>query len=419
MDINAPTSKQMLLKDIGNAHVLGAKDLNAKLSSLKQEDLTRIQELFGDSPVTESKLQFAPRWLLDETTAKEKANYMEMGVYQPISIRDVLRNANIISSHHFFQVKRGGEASKLKLRCSLVPPENRDVDKQSLRSESSTAQLPCIRVLLSLAVLFHFDLASLDIAAAYLQAGMLKRDIYMRPQRGWTKYIDEVWKLLKPAYGLVESGGLWQLCIEEWMTIYRLETTLGLPQLSILRQASQQRTVSLIAAKFVDEILLAGTSKELRRFFASIFNRVKVGRYISGRPFVSNRVLISPTSDHSASISMSELMETIEFPPPTWTRRKQHEENCTQEVLTALKKLGRETQLPGPWLPASSMPGREQDATKRGKRTREASPASQHCSPFAQASPLRVSVPSTALLIRLQRHGRSFPAFFCRRKHRP
>ena len=252
MDINVPTSTEMLLKDIGETRLAGAKDFNVTLSSLNQEELTRIRDLLGDSPVTESKLQFAPRWLLDESIAKEKVNYVERGAYQPVFIRDVPRNSNIISSHHFFQVKRDGEASKLKLKCRLVPHGNRDAEKQSLRSDSSTAQFPCIRVLLSLSVLFHFELASLDMAAAYLQAGMLEREIYMRPPRGWTKYIDEVWKLLNPAYGLVESGRLWQLCIEELMTVYGFETIPGLPQLFILRQASQRTTVTLIAAKVVD-----------------------------------------------------------------------------------------------------------------------------------------------------------------------
>ena len=264
---------------------------------------------------------------------------MERGAYQPISIREEPRNSNIISSHHFFQVKRDSEASKLKLKCQLVSHGNRDADKQSLRSDSSTAQFSCIRVLLFLAVLSQFDLASLDIAAAYLQAGTLKRDIYMRPPRGWATYIDEMWKLLKPAYGLVESGRLWQLCIEEWMNTYGFETIAGLLQLFIFRQASQQRAVSLIAAKVVDDILLAGTSKELERFFASISNRFKVGRYISGRPFVFNGVLISPTSDLSASLSMSEFMETIEFLALTRRRRKQHEEKCMQKELTALQSL--------------------------------------------------------------------------------
>ena len=339
MDINVPTSTEMLLKDIGETRLAGPKDFNATLSSLKQEELTRIRDLLGDSSVTESKLQFAPRWLLDESIAKEKANYVERGAYQPVSIRDVPRNSSIISSHHFFQVKRDGEASKLKLKCRLVSHGNRDAEKQSLRSDSSTAQFPCIRVLLSLAVLFHFELASLDIAAAYLQAGMLERDIYMRPPRGWTKYIDEVWKLLKPAYGLVETGRLWQLCMGEWMTAYGFETIPGLPQLFILRQTSQRTTVTLIAAKFVDDILLAGTSQELRRFSAAISNRFKVGRYISGRAFVFNRVLISPWSDHSAILTMSEFMERIEFLPLTRTRRKQHKEKCTQEELTALQSL--------------------------------------------------------------------------------
>ena len=91
----------MLLKDIGETRLAGAKDFNATLSSLKQEELTSIGDLLGDSPVTESKLQFAPRWLLNESIAKEKANYVDRGAYQPVSITNVPGNSIIISSHHF------------------------------------------------------------------------------------------------------------------------------------------------------------------------------------------------------------------------------------------------------------------------------------------------------------------------------
>ena len=52
MDINAPTSREMLPKDIGDTHVLGEKDINAKPTSLRQEEFTRIQQLLGHSPVT-------------------------------------------------------------------------------------------------------------------------------------------------------------------------------------------------------------------------------------------------------------------------------------------------------------------------------------------------------------------------------
>ena len=169
----------------------------------------------------------------------------------------------------------------------------------------------------------------------------------MRPPRGWTKYIDEVWKLLKPAYGLVELERLWQLCIEEWITRYGLQTVPGLPQLFILRQAPGRPAVSLIATKVVDDVLLANTFQELRRFSAAISKRFKVGRYISGKPFVFNRVLKSPSSDHSVILSIYEFMETIQYLPLTWTRRKQHEEKCTKVKLTALQSLARKLNFLG------------------------------------------------------------------------
>lgn len=146
---------------------------------------------------------------------------------------------------------------------------------------------------------------------------MLKRNTYKPLPRGWTKYIDEVCKLPKPAYGLVESGSLWKLCIEELITTYGFETISGLPQLFIHHQASQQRKVSLLVAKVLDDILFAGTPKKHRRFFVAIPNSFRDGRYISGRPFVFNRVLLIPTSYHSTIISMPEFMETIEFFPLT------------------------------------------------------------------------------------------------------
>ena len=148
------------------------------------------------------------------------------------------------------------------------------------------------------------------------------------------------------------------------MTSHGFETIPGLPQLFILRQDSQQGKVSFIAAKVVDDILLAGTSKELRRLFASISNRFKVGRYISGRPFVFNRVLISPTNDHSAS--MSEFMETIVFLLRTRKRRNQHEEKCPQEELTALQSLAGKLNFLGHGaLPQACLVAREMQQNVR------------------------------------------------------
>lgn len=114
-------------------------------------------------------------------------------------------------------MKYNADEDKIKLKCSFLPHRNCDLETDSIRSDSSTGQFLCIMLLRSLATLFHFFLSSADISASYLQSGKLGRDVYMRPPKPWTSFIDEILKLLKPAYGLVKSGRLWQLCIEEWL----------------------------------------------------------------------------------------------------------------------------------------------------------------------------------------------------------
>ena len=73
MDINAPTSTEMLLKDIGITRLDGAKDLNATISSLIQEELIRIRDILGDSTVTESNMQFAVRWFFLQSYCQIKS----------------------------------------------------------------------------------------------------------------------------------------------------------------------------------------------------------------------------------------------------------------------------------------------------------------------------------------------------------
>ncbi len=96
--------------------------------------------------------------------------------------------------------------------------------------------VPMIRIVLSMASLHKLKLATLDISKTYLQAGHLQRDIYMRPPTGFKSKPGELWKILKPAYGLVESGRLWQTTIEQWMIdTHALDIVPGLQQLFVYR----------------------------------------------------------------------------------------------------------------------------------------------------------------------------------------
>lgn len=327
----------LVTKDIGSTPM--QKPDKEHLERTEQEELKRLKAVVGEEEVSEFKLQFAPRWLLDAAIEAERNNYIEQKAIEKVSIKSLPPRSNIISSHHFFKVKTHGETGKLRLKCRLVPHGNRDKDKDSIRSDSSTAQFLCIRILLSLATLFKFYISSIDISAAYLQAGPLKRDVYMRPPKSWTTHVDEIWKLIKPAYGLVESGRLWQLCVEEWMLDYGFTTIPGLPQFFILRREGR---ICLLVAKVVDDILIAGTDEASKLFYEDISNRFKVGTYVNGagKEFKFNGLTIyQDPNTYSITVNMREYLSSIVEIPLTRLRKKSANSACTTEEVSQLRGL--------------------------------------------------------------------------------
>jgi Reverse transcriptase (RNA-dependent DNA polymerase) len=223
---------------------------------------------------------------LEKAINIEKANYLK--ACEPVHLKDIPARSNIISSHHFLRVKL--ESGTYRLKCRMVPHGNRDREKDGIRKDSATAQFCIIRLLLRLAVLLKFRFSSLDISGAYLQAGPIQRDIYVRPPPGWSPR-NVLWRLTRPAYGIVESGRLWQLAIEEWLTKQGFSHVNGLSQFFVLRSSDGQ--ILLLLAKVVDDLLVAGSIPSIQDFHNHLCNRFKVGRFVCNESFVFNALQIT------------------------------------------------------------------------------------------------------------------------------
>lgn len=92
---------------------------------------------------------------------------MKEHFYDEAHIGEMPVNANIISSHHLFEVKTQGTAYKLRLKCRFVPHSNQDNEKEMIRTDAVTAQFPVFWLLLS--DIYGTRLKNMDIKSALLQ----------------------------------------------------------------------------------------------------------------------------------------------------------------------------------------------------------------------------------------------------------
>ncbi len=176
-------SKEKYAKDVGEYQEGIPAQYPLSLESCEQQILQQIEEAIGDKSCSEAKLQFAPGWIIDKSIEREKKNYKES--VEVFHRSNLPRKANIGSSHLFFTVMFDGKAGNLRLRCRVVPHEDK------LRSDSSPAQFPVKRTVLSMAAIHRLKLATLDISKAYLQSDDVQRDIYIRPNPGGNRLAED------------------------------------------------------------------------------------------------------------------------------------------------------------------------------------------------------------------------------------
>jgi hypothetical protein len=126
-------------------------------------------------------------------------------------------------------------------------------------------------------MLHKFSAGSINVVAAYLQSGPLPWRVFVRSPRGWANP-GCLWRLLRPAYGLVESGRLWQLAIEKWIFARDFVVVPDAPQVFVLRQSG---TLKMLIVKVVDDILVCGPPDEIRlsiRILAAPTNSILSGQ---------------------------------------------------------------------------------------------------------------------------------------------
>lgn len=321
-------------KDVGDYEGNERSIAGRRLCSQEDTILRDMKEKIGTNQVTASAIAFAPNWIVEKAMrAEHDQNWVD--AYEEVPESELPRNANVISSHVIFKIKTEDDGS-LRLKGRIVVHGNRDADRELVRSDSAAADMMIIRMIISLATILDFNMASADIKGAYMQSGPIRRDVYVRPPKDCHRKRGTVWKLLKLPYGMTDAGRQWLLRVDDWLL-----RTLGMSGVGGVNQVFVRKKgdkIVLLIAKVIDDFLIAGKTEDIREFMRELSKEFEVGKVTIGGTFYFNGCEID-VGTNAIELSMWEYMSKLSTIPLSRLRKKQRDEKVTASEETAFRAL--------------------------------------------------------------------------------
>lgn len=170
---------------------------------------------FGNRPFLKNQAQGFPQFCLQSAYSVEQPGFKR--TIQTISFDDVLRNANIISSHLLYNIRTNNDRS-LKIKAHVAPYGNRDSSKVMLRSECFMSPSIGLRLFASLASLKKWRVTKIDVTTSSLRTGSADRDVYVVPSVESANRSKCLRLLLTAAYSLVNSNAKWKVMSDQLLT---------------------------------------------------------------------------------------------------------------------------------------------------------------------------------------------------------
>jgi hypothetical protein len=134
---------------------------------------------------------------------------MDRETFEVVMREEIPAGANIIGSR-FVMALKNTETVQPMWKARFVAQGHTDAERHTLLHDATSLRQTSIRLIVALAAMFGFKVWSGDVSQAYLQAvGRLARQVYLRPARELRLRPGAVLKLLRPLYGLADSGDAW------------------------------------------------------------------------------------------------------------------------------------------------------------------------------------------------------------------
>ena len=138
---------------------------------------------------------------------KQKIENLELrGTLEIVLEEDVPPGLNIISGSFVIAIKEL-YTEKPIFKAQFAARDHHDAEKHNLVLDSTNVHQNYVRLLIALAAITRFDVRTEDIYQMYLQsARKLLQEVYLTPNKHLQAPARYMMNLLRPLYGLADSG---------------------------------------------------------------------------------------------------------------------------------------------------------------------------------------------------------------------
>merc|ERR1712002_185008 len=191
---------------------------------------------------------------VNEAKHKEIENLVKFDVFEEVDDCGQER----IGSRWVVTQKEKSDGQKAAVKGRIVAKGFQEGDKP--QSDSPTLLRESLKMYFAVAANEGFNLRSLDIRAAFLQAKGLDREVFMEPPKD-VKKEGKLWKLKKPLYGLNDASRKFWLKVREVFGECKLKILDG--DEAFYFRHDEEGNLEGMVSSHVDDFISAGTDRFL------------------------------------------------------------------------------------------------------------------------------------------------------------
>jgi hypothetical protein len=240
---------------------------------------------------------------------KEMKSCEDMHAWSYVRRADLPRNANILPAKWVYKIKTDETGAVTQFKARITPKGFRQKEGQDyFEVYARTGMYKSMRIGLSLAARWDYEIDQLDVPTAFLNADV-KEDIFMEIPEGFRDGREGmVCKLHKSLYGLKQAPRNWYLLVSDFLKEIGFRATVSDPCLFFRRSSSGRL---LLVFLFVDDFQIYYSREdkaEWDQIKAKLINRFQTkdmgaSKWILGMRIQRNRIARTITLDQELYVT--------------------------------------------------------------------------------------------------------------------